>query len=372
MILLHKMIRAFQNGERISSVVPLKDGAVLQVYPSKQRFDTLESWKNTFQVAVFEQESVRERRDRIRNKMHFELYISETMTHETDMQKTVRQLYHQCGLADSVSRNGLTFRRSYLYAFFPMTGEMVPVFFNRATGNVVYLGKVQNDTLTVGITFFLQKVMGDFVVVQPFFQEKKSAQKTVLYRVQRYNFTNDFKHIMTLREAGFYVRFYSHSLIKESFVKYLGASNEFAGFIIDSIDDEIDYFDSSTKGYNTNDMNIHDWIQKQRQNVIITGIFKKDSKPPQTLEIEGNKLELVDTAYPLGIDENDGVFYKRQKTGEIQQLEVAEPTLNYIKKNVVPCSVAGCQKKVYCKIGEPCWIHAASKGGSEQQTPSAQ
>lgn len=361
------MIRAFQNGERISSAVPLKDGSLLQVYPSKQRFDTLESWKNTFENAVFETESVRERRERIRNKTHFELYISETIKHETDMVRTVRQLYHQCGLADSVSRNGLAFRRCYLYAFFPMTGEMVPVFFNRATANVVYLGKVQNNTLTVGITFFLQKVMGDFVVVQPFFQEKKSAQKTVLYRIQRYNFTNDFKHIMTLREAGFYVRFYSHHLVKESFVKYLGASNEFAGFIIDSIDDEIDYFDNSTKSSVSNDMNIHEWIEKQRKNVIITGIFKKDSKPPQTLEIEGNTLELVDVAYPVGIDEKDGVFYKRQKTGEIQELEVAEPTLNYIKKNVVSCSVAGCQKKVFSKVSEPCWIHNESKGESEPQ-----
>lgn len=367
------MIRAFQNGERISSAVPLKDGAVLQVYPSKQRFETLEAWKNSIEgVAEFQEESLRDRRDRMRNKKHFELYISETMKHETDMVRTVRQLYNQCGLADSVSKNGLTFRRCYLYAFFPMTGQMVPVFFNRATGNVVYLGKTQNDTLTIGITFFLQKVMGDFITVRPFVQEKKSAQKTVLYRVQRYNFANDFKHIMTLREAGFYVRFYSDYTISESFVKYLGASNEFAGFIIDSIGDEIYYFDNSTKSSGTQKMNIQDWIQKQRKNVIITGIFKKDSKPPQTLEIEGNKLELVDTAYPVGIDENDGVFYKRQKTGEIQQLEVAEPTLNYIKKNVVSCSVAGCQKKVFSKVSEPCWIHNASKGESEQQTPSVQ
>ena len=288
------------------------------------------------------------------------------------MQSTVRQLYHQCGLADSVSKNGLVFRRSYLYAYFPVTGEMVPVFFNRATGNVVYLGKVQNDTLAIGITFFLQKVMGDFNTVKPFFQEKKSAQKTVLYRVQRYNYEEHIKNVKTLIAAGFHVRFYSHYLIRESFVKYLGKTNEFAALITDCIGEEIDYFDFSTKASTTNDMNIHEWIEKQRQNVIITGLFTKDHKPPQTLEIEGNKLELVDVGYPIGMDENGAVFYKRQKSGQIQQLEVAEATLNYIKKNVVPCSVAGCQKKVYCKIEEPCWIHSESKGGSEQQTPSAQ
>jgi hypothetical protein len=364
------MIRAFQNGERISSAVPLKDGAVLQVYPSKQRFETLESWKNTFETAFFENESVRERRDRMRNKKHFDLYISETKENETIMQKTVRQLYNQCGLADSVSKNGLTFRRCYLYAFFPMTGEMVPVFFNRVTGNVVFLGKVQNDTLTVGITFFLQKVMGDFITVRPFVQEKKSAQKTVLYRVQRYNYEEDIKNVNTLIAAGFHLRFYSHYFISESFVKYLGNTNEFAGLITDCIDEEIYYFDTNTKCSEENQMNIHEWIEKQRQNVIITGLFTKDHIPPQTLEIEGNKLELVDVGYPIGMDENDGVFYKRQKTGEIQQLEIAEATLNYIKKNVVSCSVAGCQKKVFSKVGEPCWIHSESKGESETQKSS--
>lgn len=88
-------------------------------------------------------------------------------------------------------------------------------------------------------------------------------------------------------------------------------------------------------------------------NVIITAVVGKDFQAPDTIEVDGHKLPLVDKAFAIGINGENKVVFQGEKSGEKRALDVSEKTYKHVLSETRACSIIGCPNKIY--KGGKCW-----------------
>lgn len=89
-------------------------------------------------------------------------------------------------------------------------------------------------------------------------------------------------------------------------------------------------------------------------NVIITAVVGKDFQAPETIEVDGHKLPLIDKAFALGINGENKVVFQGEKSGEKRTLDVSEKTYRHVLSATRACPIIGCSNKIY--KGGKCWI----------------
>jgi hypothetical protein len=213
------MIRAFENGTRLATAVMSYNGTgILQVYPSKESFENLEAWKAKYPSAEFKEETpkekeVKKRRTAIENDLNLNIY-SEIET-DTHFQASVRQLYFQLGLSDSIRSTVKEVSQYYhlhridpgLHVFLPVQGRIRPVYFNRKTG-IVSIGYNNPNDISIEGAVFFAKYYNEFYRVEPLGQTKSPNQKVVVYHSYEGRWVDSAARVKVLIDAGFYVQFY--------------------------------------------------------------------------------------------------------------------------------------------------------------------
>jgi hypothetical protein len=216
---MNKMIRAFENGTRLATaVLGYNRSGILQVYPTKETFETLEAWKAKYPSAEFKEETAKEKevkkhRTWIDNDLSVNLY-SEQAT-DTPFQASVRKLYFQLGLADSIrSRVKEVSQFDHLHRFdpglhifLPVQGRIRPVYFNRKTG-VVSIGYTNPNHISLEGAVFFVKSRNELCRVEPLVQIKSHDQKIVVYHSYYEGYDTCMARVKMLIDAGFYVQFY--------------------------------------------------------------------------------------------------------------------------------------------------------------------
>ncbi len=358
------MLRAIQSGNRLASAVHLKDGTVLQVYPTKMHFVSEEEWKECYPGCEIVSESRRDGNLRRWYVKHWKRCVSGNDENDTPMQKTVRHFYNKYNLADSITKNGGTnYIRCRLFALVLGSGKMVPVYFNGVTGDVVFYGRTQNDTLTTGIIFMLKVSNGDFHIVKPVFQEKKPGQPIILYRFSFWHSEQDQEVIDKLIDAGFYVRFYNDKYGPSAgFLKYAWEKHGITAFISSVYGGEVYYCIPSEKFEHEWNMGkkmpFAEWLRTYKPKpVVVTAVVGNEFVAPLTLDVSGTQLVLEDVGHAVGMDKDGKVFFKLEKTGEIRQADVSENALSHIRKSVHPCTTDGCTN---LSLDPSCWLHTSS------------
>lgn len=221
------MIRAFENEKRIGTAVVLKEGRILQVYPTKQTFENETEWKATFPSAEFQTEAPKqsmteaqkqEKRKKVRlSKLERQIQnsLSWPRSSDTPLQKIVRQLYFQLGIDDSLvvyETLGLWRQRridSNLYVYVPSLKKMLSIFFERRTGYVVFDHQLRFNFPVDGLLFFYKPTWeSSFHQVEPLFQQLHENQKVVVQIPRLYRSKADTELQQKLIEKGFYILFY--------------------------------------------------------------------------------------------------------------------------------------------------------------------
>ena len=216
------MMRAYKNNERIATAVTLKDNTILQVYPEKKTFTTMDEWKTTFTDATFvEGETISDEARMERTRQRFVAKITKHLSYpvetDTPMQRAVRQLYFQLGLRDSChkSYDPLNSNRYYrtrlesgLSVMIPNKGIITPVYFNYTSGMVFFDDKNQTNTSLLGLTFFFTYGK-ELRTITPIVQNLVPGQKTIIWNSVLYLMYNSQEKILrALMDAGFYILFY--------------------------------------------------------------------------------------------------------------------------------------------------------------------
>lgn len=216
------MIRAFLNGERIATARKntYNDG-IFQVYPEKQAFESVDAWKAKYEGEgiEFKEETAQDHMKLLAEKKIQGGLYKEVAT-DNNLQKTVRRLYAQLGISDSISRHKKVVDHYYevlrnephLYAFVPHKGRIYPVHFSSVTGLVsIGFGKVQLETADGLIFFFKQyKESSEMIMVRPEYQTKVPGQKTVIYIPRPNANETDRYALRQLIDTGFYVQYFNY------------------------------------------------------------------------------------------------------------------------------------------------------------------
>lgn len=87
--------------------------------------------------------------------------------------------------------------------------------------------------------------------------------------------------------------------------------------------------------------------------VVITAIVGKEFQAPETIEVDGQKLPLVDKAFAIGINGENKVIFQGEKSGEKRALDVSEKAYKHVLSQTVKCSIIGCPNKIM--KGGKCW-----------------
>lgn len=93
-------------------------------------------------------------------------------------------------------------------------------------------------------------------------------------------------------------------------------------------------------------------------NVIITAVVGKEFQAPETIEVDGHKLPLLDKAFAIGINAENKVVFQGEKTGEKRALDVSEKAYDHVLSQTIACRAIGCRNKVI--KGLKCWDHEVS------------
>lgn len=215
------MIRAFQNDQRIATAVKLTKGGILQVYPTKESFETEEDWKAKYQGSDFKESDRKQSNEKRRHtwlENHLSQFLQKDVESDSPMQKLVRQFYFQCGIPDSIRSTTNTDTIHYfdtvrnnprLHVFFPQLGKITPVYFNRKSGRVYIDGKDARSMSTLGLCFFLSgQFEYNMELVQPLEQIRFPEKKVVIYCTAYWRNKEDKVRIAMLLNAGYYVQFY--------------------------------------------------------------------------------------------------------------------------------------------------------------------
>lgn len=216
------MIRAFLNGERIATARKntYNDG-IFQVYPEKQAFESLDAWKAKYEGEGIEfKEETAEDRIKLWAHKQVQAGLYKEVSTDNELQKTVRRLYAQLGLPDSILKRKNTDENHYivlrkephLYALVPQKGCIYPVHFSSVKGHIsIGFGKVQLETAD-GLIFFFKKYEGssEMIVVTPQYQTKVPGQKTIIYIARPITNETDRYALRQLIDAGFYVQYFNY------------------------------------------------------------------------------------------------------------------------------------------------------------------
>lgn len=214
------MIRAYQNNERIATATKLREGGILQVYPSKEKFETEDAWKSKYEGAEFKEEdkkssSHKKRKAWVEN--HLDQYLYDEVDSDTPMQKLVRKLYAQYGIPDSISPAVQTDTIHYsqmirynpgLYVLLLDLGKIVHVVFNRKSGRVYIDYKDAIAMSPAGLLFFTNPHDNRMEVAKPLEQVYSAEKKVVVFWNSYWRIKEDRTRIQALIDAGFYVKFY--------------------------------------------------------------------------------------------------------------------------------------------------------------------
>lgn len=218
------MIRAFENEKRVATAVFLKDGTLLQVYPSKKKFENEDLWKDQFSCCSFKTESREVNRDaepKAKANTKIEEHVKECLSlpvpSDTPIQALIRQIFNQYGIPDNLTvkrKNPGIWRTkgrdSILYVYCPTQKSFGGVFFNRRTG-MYMIGKLLRPEIeTEGLVFFFKKPWSaDFLPVDLHSQTLQSGQKVVVYIPGTYRYEHDIALQKKLLENGFHILFYN-------------------------------------------------------------------------------------------------------------------------------------------------------------------
>lgn len=267
------MIRAFDNEEqRIATATTLKDGTILQVFPSKKAFSTEELWKAQYPNATFETGPVYDNCEKRRVKAIEKLvtnYLSTPRLQDTEMQRTVRQLYFQLNLRNSVPSTMKEFRGygsgvrqdSGLYVFLPSKGLITPVYYNYVTGRVFFENTNQEATPTANLVFF-HKQNTNLKLVIPYLEPQNPQQKTIIYHTTPYRQIDGIaEDVARLRQAGLnVVYFHSNTTYFDSHTLFILAKQPgFTGLLRNYYDETIFY----TPDGKHEKVNFRQWLMKQ-------------------------------------------------------------------------------------------------------------
>ncbi len=279
------MIRAFENDKRIAAAVFLKDGAILQVYPTKEKVENEETWKATWtrEGVTFktEEKSPTDPVSRSNKALSLRVqnYVSVANPSDTPMQALVRKIYNQEGIPDSL-RSTLRYytHTSYLYGnslrldpgiyvLLPENGHIVPVYFNRKTGAVAFENKDEANEPTDGLKFY-RKEGCRLIPIELNNDVQRPGQKAVMLcqGILRYRmyYSNPVKQ---LRDAGFFVYTYNvrgrPSLEEAKEMQRLIPN--FEGILWDIYSETAYFFDPNAKNYYmTASMNFKKWIEQHK------------------------------------------------------------------------------------------------------------
>ena len=276
------MIRAFENDKRIATAVILKDGAILQVYPTKEKVENEETWKATWtrEGVTFktEEKSPTDPVSRSNKALSLRVqnYVSVANPSDTPMQALIRKIYNQEGIPDSL-RSTLRYytHTSYLYGnslrldpgiyvLLPENGHIVPVYFNRKTGAVAFEDKDEANEPTDGLKFY-HKEGCRLIPIELNNDVQRPDQKAVVIcqgiLQRRFHYKNPLKE---LRDAGFFVHAYNlrgrPSLEEAKEMQRLIPNLE--GILWDIYSDTAYFFDPNAKNYYmTASMNFKKWVE---------------------------------------------------------------------------------------------------------------
>ena len=279
------MIRAFENDKRIATAVILKDGAILQVYPTKEKVENKETWKATWtrEGVTFKTEE-KSRADPVSrsNKalsLRVQNYVSVANPLDTPMQALVRKVYNQEGVPDSL-RSTLRYytNTSYLYGnslrldpgiyvLLPENGHIVPVYFNRRTGAVAFEDKDEANEPTDGLKFY-RKEGCRLIPIELNNDVQRPDQKAVVIcqgiLQRRFHYKNPLKE---LGDAGFFVHTYNlrGRPSQEEAKEMQRLIPNLEGILWDIYSDTAYFFDPNAKNYYmTASMNFKKWIEQHK------------------------------------------------------------------------------------------------------------
>lgn len=89
-------------------------------------------------------------------------------------------------------------------------------------------------------------------------------------------------------------------------------------------------------------------------NVIITAVVGKDFHAPETIEVDGHKLPLLESAFAIGINGENKVVFQGEKSGEKRPLDVAEKAYTHVLSQTMACGTKGCGNRII--KGRKCWV----------------
>jgi hypothetical protein len=282
------MIRAFENEKRIATAVALKDGGILQVYPTKEKVLNEETWKATWtrEGVTFKHEDKQTAQETgrlsgaektARNRIKY--YCSLGNLSDTPMQALVRKIYNQEGIPDSLRSTMRHYTHtSYLYGnslrldpgiyvLLPENGHIVPVYFNRKTGAVAFENKDEANEPTDGLKFY-RKEGCRLIPIELNNDVQRPGQKAVMlcqgilrYRIHSYSV------LKQLRDAGFFIYTYNargHPSLEEAKEMQRLIPN-LEGILWDIYSETAYFFDPNAKNYYlTASMNFKKWIEQHK------------------------------------------------------------------------------------------------------------
>jgi hypothetical protein len=281
--LVRKMIRAFENDKRIATAVILKNGAILQVYPRKEKVENEETWKATWtrEGVTFKTEAPHNREaqrlsraEKVAQK-HIKIYCSLDHPEDTPIQVLVRKAYNQEGIDDSIRSTVKDAQAAYygmrrdpgLYVLLPENGRIEPVYFNRKSGFVLFGNRDQTNESAEGLKFY-RKLGVSLIPVQINTQTQAPDQKAiVICRGFENRYYSSVLKTQELRAAGYFIYTYhyrwspSAEVIKEIY-KVIPNCQGIFWSMYDS--ETLSYFDQTSKPWVCKRLNFKKWIAEHK------------------------------------------------------------------------------------------------------------
>ncbi len=279
------MIRAFENDKRIATAVALKDGGILQVYPTKEKVVNEDTWKAMWsrEGVTFKHEDKRaaqetERLSRAEKAARVRISYSCSLENPSDtpMQALVRKIYNQEGVPDSLRGYLIQSSIPYcnilradpgIYVLLPENGHIVPVYFNRKNRDVWFGSKREKDEPTNGLKFY-RKFGSTLRPIEVNNDIQKPGQKAVVIcqgiLQHRTYYANPVKQ---LRDAGFFVYTYNNRWhpSSEEIREIFRVVPRCQAIVWDIYNENISYFDlAKTDIWRCQQMNMKTWIAEHK------------------------------------------------------------------------------------------------------------
>jgi hypothetical protein len=276
------MIRAFENNKRIATAVILKDGGILQVYPTKEKVENEEAWKATWtrEGVTFQtqEKQAAEKAQRISRaekiaRKQVKSYCSMIHPEDSPIQALVRKVYNQEGIRDSIRSTAKDYNSAYygmrrdpgLYVLLPENGRIEPVYFNRKSGFILFGNRDQTNESSTGLRFY-RKFGESLIPVEVNTDTHAPDQKAVVvFEGFYHSYYSSVLKIQSLRDAGFFIYNYNYrwrpspEVIKEIYRVIPNCQGIFWS-LYDS--ETLNYFDQSITTWNSKRMNFKKWMEE--------------------------------------------------------------------------------------------------------------